>query len=245
MRKLVDRLNDHPKAVGLGLAFALAAVVVGVIQATIGVATLAHDVYAITAGKEDTKASGAASVGATPGPTATASPTPSASPSDSPSPPRPSDTGSASARPSSSSASAEYGEVPMATLCNNARAAVYICGSQFGGTKEVGGEIFSYVGEGNGNAIVKPPNWGRLLEFPENTCKALVVSFVTDASRGEATIRVVQTGKPATIATVPHNRRGLLTAELNGSPFYLQYNSTTGRPVFVNGHATCRSESGT
>jgi len=138
-----------------------------------------------------------------------------------------------------------YTQVPIATLCNNSQAAVYICGSSTDKTKNIGDQVFLYVGEGNGNAVVRPPNWGRILEFPSNTCKDLTVDFVTDATQGEVTIRVIQTDRPAASATTPYNRPGRLSAKLSGSPFFLQYNSTTGRPAFVNGYATCRSASGT
>ena len=135
-------------------------------------------------------------------------------------------------------------KVPIAELCNNADS-VYICEDE---EIEVGDRIFSYEAENNGFASTRPPNWGRILYFPGNTCVRLVVRFaVSDHSSepgNKANLRVIQSRSSTATASTPRGSIGTLSASLDRGPFRLEGNSTDGAQVFVSGYAVCNTPSG-
>lgn len=137
--------------------------------------------------------------------------------------------------------------VPLADLCNVEGSHSYICGRNFGEELRVGDQLFTYYAQGNGNAIVRPPNWGDLVGVPENTCTRINLQFTVRSIGGDpttGTLRVVQTGMAAQQATADFGEIGELSAKLNGGPFLLEYTSTNGNPVVADGYATCLSASG-
>jgi hypothetical protein len=135
--------------------------------------------------------------------------------------------------------------VSLGELCNASDAEIYICGTEYEDTIQVGDQVFTHVGSGNVFATVKPPSWGLILKFPANTCTKLVIQFaVNSRGSGTARTRIIQTGSQPQVASTSYSAVGTLRADLNGTPFILQYNSTTGRAVFANGYAMCRTSSG-
>jgi hypothetical protein len=134
--------------------------------------------------------------------------------------------------------------IPLGQLCDTS-GQVYICGQNYGGTVQVGNKVFTYHGEDNGFAGTQPPNWDLVLGFPANTCSSLVINFAVSSSRdGTVNVRVIQTTDAEQKASVSYGHVGRLVAKLDGGPFYLQANSTTGAQVFADGYAICSTDSG-
>jgi len=138
-------------------------------------------------------------------------------------------------------------KVPLAELCGVTGASGY-CGSSFVGTIQVGGHLFAYVGATFDADYPRPPDWSRILHFPANTCSELDVTFASDDSNGGTTdssnLQVLQTVASAATANAAHGSVGHLKVMLDGGPFDLEANSTTGDQIFVNGYALCASSSG-
>jgi hypothetical protein len=138
--------------------------------------------------------------------------------------------------------------VALRALCNARGAQVYICGLRSDQTIQVGGKLFTYVGETNGYANAKPPNWALVLHFPANTCQRLVIQFARDdrnaAPGSTSNVQLLQSKNPAVTASASRGSVGTLDVELDGGPFDLSANATDGESVKVNGYALCASSSG-
>lgn len=139
--------------------------------------------------------------------------------------------------------------VPLSTLCNLQGSNAYICGSDYGGTIQVGGELFEYVGQTDGFSGAEPPYWDLLVSDPANTCHSMTIRYASadqTSNVGLSTsVEVLQVGIPAVESTTPRGTVGTLSLRLTGSPFTLQGDSSDGAQVFANGFAWCYTPSGT
>jgi hypothetical protein len=133
--------------------------------------------------------------------------------------------------------------VPLSTLCNSSRVNYEECEYDTD-VVTVGGHTFTYVADEYG---ARPPDWNELFGFDANTCRSITLDFTEgDSSEksAKASIRVIQTGVDPQKASAAQGKVDTLAARLNGSPFEIQVRSTDNGPVYVNGHASCVSESG-
>jgi hypothetical protein len=136
--------------------------------------------------------------------------------------------------------------LPLSTICNLPTVEQSFCSD---GTVRISGGVFSYA-IGDVNIGIQPPRWTTVLEVKSSSCSSITLKFVEDIDSGapgaSAYIHVLQDSGPAQTspgALVGHV--GALTATLNGGPFFVETNSTDGADVWVNGNATCATESGT
>ncbi len=140
-------------------------------------------------------------------------------------------------------------KVPLSTLCRLPGSNDYICGTDYSGTIQVGGELFQYVDQTNGFSGAEPPYWDLLVSDPANTCFSLTIQYASPdqvSNVGQnSSVQLLQVGVPAVQSTTARGTVGTLTADLNGSPFTLEGNSSDGEQVFADGYALCHTVSGT
>ncbi|MBL7487287.1 protein kinase [Frankia sp. AgB1.9] len=131
-------------------------------------------------------------------------------------------------------------QVGVQLLCRTQNAE---CDNDDAGTIPAGGKLFQYYDYGS----TQSPNWVDLLKFPANTCTSLVVQFATKSSANSnsvtANLQLLQTSVGPVAATSTGDV-GTLTATLDGGPFELEANSSTGDYVYLNGYAVCNTYSG-
>lgn len=117
------------------------------------------------------------------------------------------------------------------------------------GTEAVGDQVFSYdmvvdVDVNPGTLGV----WEWSLKLPSNTCSQLVLRFTpSQGLTGGATLsgRVVQEGPASATVSAVQGQIATLTADLNGSPFYLEFKSTAKSTyVWVSGYGICNTDTG-
>lgn len=135
--------------------------------------------------------------------------------------------------------------IPVSYLCN-AAIETYICGSDYEKAIQIGNRMFTYVGQGNSNAV--PPYWTLVFGHGKTTCNQIVIQFGMDDNRAKsgaiANIEVIQGSTAAQVAQTSTGHLGKLTASLDGSPFTINAQSTDGTSVVVNGFALCTTASG-
>lgn len=141
-----------------------------------------------------------------------------------------------------------YGEVPLSSICNteNEDYGTGDCASP-SATVQIGGNLFEYAIEQNWGLEAQPPSWSDPFSFPKNTCNQLVITYGlsnSDNSTDTANLEVIQTTLDPEYSSTPYGQLGTFTAELDGGPWNLEANTTSGATVYENGYAMCYTSSG-
>lgn len=140
-----------------------------------------------------------------------------------------------------------YGPVSLAVLCSapNVNINNLFYGSCNPGTVQVGTNVFSYELGWSADTF---PSYLTAITFPKHTCRSLTLNFGLDSNNSQpgevAYIQILQTRTDPEIASTPVGVIGNLFAPLDGGPFYIQWSSTDGDSVYVNGSASCWSANG-
>lgn len=131
--------------------------------------------------------------------------------------------------------------VAFDTLCNEPSAEVYICPTGSDSGAEVGGRLFTYVGETNDFSGARPPYWDHILSLDSLNCRHLTVQFAQDDRHADpgsvANLELVQQSGTST-ASAQKGQIGTLSVDLDHGPIHLSGNSTDSSAVLVNGYAT-------
>lgn len=139
-----------------------------------------------------------------------------------------------------------YGNVSIGVLCNG-QTDGYICGTAYAGNIDLVDRTFTYVGRSDGFTGTEPPNWDLIFSFGTNSCRSITVQFATDdisKSNDVDSIQLIQSHLDPQGSSAPVGRVGTMHARMDGSPFSLRANATSGEQVFVNGTASCWTSSG-
>lgn len=118
------------------------------------------------------------------------------------------------------------------------------------GTQAVGDQVFSYD---MGTTVDVNPGttgaWEWSLNLPANTCSKLVLRFTPGQGLSDgATVvsaKILQEGPASAIVSAGVGQIKTLTANLNGSPLYLEFKSTSKSAyAWISGYGVCTTDTG-